>query len=449
MKSSLKVLLLLFVSLAVGAGPAFGQGFSPKKMWDLTVTVNAPNAVVYVDNVPAPGGTAKVAGGPHNVKVHAEGYFDFNGPVVVTGNMTFPVQLTPQGFPLTVRVPVPGARIFVDGTEVTGTVPLVTSGAHAVQVSAPGFLDYNATVNVLSPMTFDVALQRGLNLVINVNVPNALISVDNAPIQGNSVTVAQGPHNLTVQADGYQDWNGMVNVQRNMTFPVRLVSSGFPLTIRVNAPAATISVDGANVTGTVPSVARGPHTVRVSAPGYKDYTSVVNVAAPLTLDVVLQSAGFALTVNANVSNAMVTVNNTPKGPAPYSEILPPGTYSVRVTADGYTDYVATIPLSRPVNLNVQLTAANSTLSFVIPQMYRDPEMRQGDPRGQLRIYVDNRLANPNRESEGISVTPGRHTIRVTTGAFSAQVGDLDVQPGQSYVIQLYMQMDVSTAQPSQ
>ena len=90
----------------------------------------------------------KVTGGAHNVKVHADGWFDFNGPVVVNGDTTFPVTLSPQGFPLTVRVSVPNARIFIDNAEVTGTVPLVAPGAHTVQVSAPGFVAYNATINV-------------------------------------------------------------------------------------------------------------------------------------------------------------------------------------------------------------------------------------------------------------------------------------------------------------
>ena len=449
MKSIMKMSVLVVVSLAIAAGPAFSQGFSPKKIWNLTVTVNAPDAVVYVDNVLAPGGMTKVAGGAHNVKVHADGWFDFNGPVVVNGDTTFPVTLAPQGYPLTVRVSVPGARVFVDSTEVTGTVPLVAPGAHSIQVSAPGFVVYSATINVLAPMSFDVVMQPGLSLMVNVNVPNASISVDNVPIQGNVAFVSRGPHSLNVHVDGYLDWNGMVNVLNNMTFPVRMNPAGFPLAIRVGAPGATIFVDGADVTGTVPAVGRGSHTIRVTAPGFQDYNSVVTVTAPLTLDVVLQSAGFLLTVNANVAGATVSVNNTPKGPVPYSEYLPGGTYAVRVSADGYTDFAANIPLNRAVNLAVQLTPAVSTLAFVIPPGFRDPEMRQGDSRGQVRIFVDNKLVNPNRELDRIPIAPGRHSVRVASGAFSMQVGDLVVQPGLSYVLELSMDLRVRTSPSGQ
>jgi hypothetical protein len=444
MKSVMRVPVFLFVMLAILAGPAFGQGFSAKKIWALTVTVNAPNAVVFVDNELAPGGTTKVTGGAHNVKVHADGYFDFNGPVVVRGNMTFPVQLTPQGFPLTIRVSVPRAHIFVDGAEVTGTVPLVTAGAHSIQVQAQGFVVYNATVNVMAPMSLDVALQRALGLLVTVNVPNATIIIDNVPIEGTMGYVSRGPHTLSVHADGYQDWNGTVNVLNSMSFTVRLIPAGFPLTIRVNAPGASVFVDNANTTGTVPVVARGTHSIRVSAPGFQDYNSVVNVRAPLTLDVVLKSAGLLLTVNANVPGATVIVNNVPKGPVPYSEYLPPGTYSVRVTAAGYTDYAANIPLNQAVNLAVQLSAANSVLTFVIPPIFRDPDVKPGEARGQVRIFVDNTLVNPNREMERIPVAPGRHSVRIASGAFSMQLGDLVVQPGQSYVVELSMQMNVRT-----
>jgi len=448
MKSALRVLAFLVVSLGMIAGPAFGQGFAPKKIWDLTVTVNAPNAVVYVDNVLAPGGTTKVAGGAHNVKVHADGYFDFNGPVVVNGNTTFPVTLAPMGFPLTVRVNVPGARVFVDGAEVSGTVPTVAPGDHQVQVTAQGYAMYSATVSVQGPATVNVVLQPALALRINVNVPNAVITVDNVPIQGNIAYVSRGPHALNVHADGYNDWNGMVNVLNSMPFSVRLTPAGLPLTIRVNVPSAQVFVDNAEVTGSVPSVAPGPHSVRVTAPGFRDYTASVNVTAPMTLDVVLQAAGVQLSVNANVPNAQVTVNGAPKGPVPYSEFLPRGTYSVKVTANGYADYSASIALNQqPVNLAVSLQPAVSTLSFVLPPEYRDRDARPGDSRSQIRIYVDNKLVSPpGRDAQRITVAPGTHSIRVASGAFSARVDDFTVQPGQSYVIELYMGLDVREAQ---
>ena len=445
MKSAIRVLVFVIVCLGLAAGPAFGQ-FTAKKLWDLTVTVNAPNAVVYVDNVLAPGGVTRVAGGAHNVKVHADGYYDFNGPVVVSGSMTFPVTLAPAGFPLTVQVNVPTARVFVDGADVTGSVPTVAAGDHQVQVTAPGFAAYVATVTVQAPATVNVMLQPALSLRVTANVPAFSVTVDNVPVQGPVAYVSRGPHTVTVHADGYQDWTGMINVQNNMMFPVRMNPSGLPLTIRVNVPNAQVFVDNAEVTGTVPGVGRGPHNVRVTAAGFRDYTAVVNVQAPMTLDVVMQAAGTLLSINANVPNAQVSLNGADRGPAPYSEYLPRGTYAVTVHADGYADYNATINVaSAPVNLVVNLQPALSTITFVLPQDYRDPDPA-ANPRMQVRIFVDDKLVNAGKGLENISIPAGQHSVRVSSGVFSARVDNLMVQPGQSYVIQLYMGLDVRQAQ---
>jgi len=222
-------------------------------------------------------------------------------------------------------------------------------------------------------------MRPALALQVTVNVPTAVVSVDGVPAQGLTAYVAPGPHNLNVHADGYLDWNGMLTVTRNMTFAVRLNPAGFPVTIRVATPGASVFVDGTEVTGTVPTVMPGSHQVRVTAPGFMDYNATVNVTGPFSMDVVLQSA-------------------------------------------------------------------NAVISFVIPPGFQDPEIRPGDPRGQVRIFIDNRLANPNFQMQNISVAPGRHVIRVSSGAFSAQLGELVVQPGRSYVVELTMGLSVHAAQ---
>jgi hypothetical protein len=315
MKYAMRTYMLLVLVLLTAAGSVFGQGLLPKKIWNLTIAVNVPNAVIYVDNVPVQGNTAKVTGGAHNVKVHADGYADFNGPVTVAGHMTFSVRLNPLGFPLTIRVSTPNASVFLDGVDVTGTVPPVAPGSHSLRVTAPGFQEYNSNISVMAPQAIDVALQP---------------------------------------------------------------------------------------------------------------------------------AGFLLSINANVPSATVTINNLAKGGVPYSEYLPPGSYSVRVSAGGYNDYVANVMLDRAVPLNVQLSPAflPSTLTFVLPPSFRDPEARGGDQQSQVRIYIDNRLANAGREMERIPVAPGRHVVRVSSGSFSTQLAELVVQPGMSYVIELAFDLRV-------
>jgi hypothetical protein len=310
------MLTLTAAFLIVAAASVFGQGFSARKIWDLTVMVNAPGALIYVDNILVNGNTTKVSGGPHNVKVHADGYSDFIGPVVVSGNQVFNVQLRPQGF---------------------------------------------------------------------------------------------------------------------------------ALMIRVNVPNATVLLDGADVTGMVPNVAPGQHTVEVTAVGFRPYTSMVNVAGPMTMDVQLRRMpGFPLTVVANVPNATVILNDEARGKTPYTEYLPPGQYSLRVSAPGYADFIANVTMSKPMTMNVQLQRQlpPPTFSVIIPPAYLNPGPRPGDPRSQIRIFVDGQQVDSRNEMERFPVQPGRHSIRVASGAFSIQVGEVDMQPGMSYSFEVSMDLKV-------
>ncbi len=288
-------------------------------------------------------------------------------------------------------------------------------------------------------------------LTVVVNVPNAVIYVDNQQLPGNQMKVPGGLHNVKVMADGYLAFNGPVNVTGDTTFPVNLEPlrpvrpRGFPLSVNVNVPSAAVFVDGAQVPAAAAVlVAPGPHTVQVTAPGYQPYSANVNVTGPTTLNVPLALLGFALTVTSNVPGAVVAINNVPKGPAPYSEVLPPNTYTVRVSARGFVDYIATVSLDRPLVITAPLqpVVIPSTLSFVIPQPFHDPDMHPEDPRSEVRIFIDGQLVNPRHEMERIAVQPGRHRIRIASGAFSVELGDIEFRPGTSYVLELGMDVKV-------
>ncbi len=225
-------------------------------------------------------------------------------------------------------------------------------------------------------------------LTVVVNVPGAVVYIDNQQVPGNQMKVPGGLHNVKVMADGYLAFNGPVNVRGDTTFPVNLQAAappppprpmqpaGYPLSVVVNVPSAAVFIDGAQTQGTA-IVSPGPHMVQVAAPGYQGYSATVNVRGPLTLNVPL-----------------------------YPIVLP------------------------------------STLSFVIPRPYHDPEIRPEDPRSEVRIFIDGRLVNPHREMERIPVQPGRHRIRVASGAFSVELGDMEIQPGTSYVLELGMDVKV-------
>jgi hypothetical protein len=283
------------------------------------------------------------------------------------------------------------------------------------------------------------------DLTISVNVPGSTIMVDGAQIAGIATKVAGGSHTVKVQAPGYADFTGTVSVSANMTYTVRLVPILFPLTISVSTPGAQVIVDNIDVTGKIPNVTLGSHTILVTAPGYQDYNATIDVQAATTISVVLQPAGVLVTVKTDAPGAEVFINNLDKGAAPFSDYLVPGSYTLQVSADGYADYVATLAVDKAMTINVQLKALPpATISFVIPAGFRDTSLRQGDAVGQIKIWVDGKLANPKQEIEKIAIPAGKHKIRVTTGALSLTVPDFVAQSGVSYVIDFTITVQVKT-----
>jgi len=375
-------MILVAAFLAAASSAVSAQSLLPKKIWQLTISVNVPGAAIYVDNALIQGSTTSVAGGAHNVKVLAPGYFDFNGPVAVNSDQTFTVVLQPRVFPVTLNVNVPGAVVTVDGARVAPGTLNLGFGNHVVQATAAGYQDYQVTLNVSGAITFNVNLQPQL----------------------------------------------------------------FPVTIRVNVPGAIVTVDGARIASGTANLAPGAHTLQVTADGYQGYTGTLNVSAAATIAVNLNALTYMLTVNSNVREAGVVVNNVAKGGVPYTEQLPPGTYTVTVSAKGYADFVTGITLDRPTTVNAVLQRAAATISILVTPGFLDPDAKPRDALGLLKVFVDGKLANPQKETERISIPSGTHKIRIVSGGLSFPLDDFNFQGGANYALELSLGIKVKPTQ---
>ena len=99
----------------------------------------------------------------------------------------------------------------------------------------------------------------------------------------------------------------------------------------------------------------GPYTVRVEMERYRVFETRISMTSnPLSLTVKLVAEGtvqqpgrFALTVNTNVAGAQVFLNNGQVGVAPLTVQVDRGNYSVRVSAPGYQDYLASVNVAGP------------------------------------------------------------------------------------------------------
>jgi hypothetical protein len=289
------------------------------------------------------------------------------------------------------------------------------------------------------------AQMGGFTVTIVVNAPNATIFVDNNPISGNVVRLPSGVHSFRVTAPGYQQYVLNTTILANYTINAQLRPLGFSLTIQTNVGGAAIFVDGTQISGNVIIVTPGGHTVRVTADGYNDFNTTVNIVnAPMVVNVPLVLAGYTLTVNANVQGASVQIDGALAGQTPFAQVFPVGTHNVTVSAPGYISFGTSVSLTAPIVVNAQLQQSLATLNFTFPRGFLDPNNK--DAAGLIRIFIDGRLVGQGRDFSGIQIAPGVHRIFVQSGGLFVQGGDYAFSPGVSYTIELFMELRVRAQQ---
>lgn len=212
------------------------------------------------------------------------------------------------------------------------------------------------------------------NLVIQVNVPNYTIWVNNKQIVGNTLSVLPGDYNILVKANGYADWRRSVFVNRNTNVSVNMAKLAEKL--------------------------------------------------------------YNLSINTNVANSTIYINNQQYSTGGLNTGLPRGNYQVEVRANGYTSYFSNIYLDRNINLVANLQPlGNATVNIVIPSYLLNSSVP--NPSNQIKVF-DNGQYIP-----GLSfvATPGNHLIRVESGGFAIEK-HYTFNSGQTYTIEPFFDFNI-------
>jgi hypothetical protein len=132
--------------------------------------------------------------------------------------------------------------------------------------------------------------------------PGALIDIDgegrgSAGSSGQfTASLAPGDHQVRVQADGFEAWRGTVNVDAagsRFEVPMRRRATTGRLSISSSEPGTEITIDGRSLglktlAGNAMShdgLQPGPHLIRASKQGFKDWEGTAMVTAGETVRV--------------------------------------------------------------------------------------------------------------------------------------------------------------------
>lgn len=153
----------------------------------------------------------------------------------------------------------------------------------------------------------------------------------------------------------------------------------------------------------------GPYSVRVSAPGYQDYTTTIQMTArALNLRVRLRTAPqppqarHTVVITCNVPRAQVYINGERVGTAPVRVQLQAGSYSLKVSAPGHADLNEVIAVRADMTYSAVLQGRQHRLSVTANVV-------------GARVYVDGALVGTT-PFEG-EFAPGTHEVRLSAPGF--------------------------------
>ncbi|RTH04126.1 S-layer protein [Thermus scotoductus] len=305
--------------------------------------------------------------GRHEVELRLAGYQPYR--VTVNPRPGERVQVFAQLVPearqgtLAVTSSPSGAEVYVEGT-LRGRTPLSLSlpeGRYAVELRAPGYEPYQATVQVRRGETtrLDVRLNpvsRTGILLLESSPTGAEVYV-NGTLRGRTplrLVLEEGTYQVELKAPGYEPYRATVRVERGretrVSATLRPIRTG-ELYLEARPEGAEVYIDG-RLMGRAPlrmTLEAGLHEVRVVAPGYGEYRAQVEVrpGESVRLYVELVPVRAVLELYLNVE-ARVFLDGKEVGVAKggYLRLEAPfGEHQLTLVAPGYRTLVETVRIT--------------------------------------------------------------------------------------------------------
>jgi Domain of unknown function (DUF4384)/PEGA domain len=271
------------------------------------------------------------------------------------------------------------------------------------------------------------------SLQVNSNVGGAAVLIDGVRV-GNtplSVNVGAGQRNVRVVAEGYREETRAVNITggqtTSVTFNLQPIVQNGQLTVIPNPSSADVYVDNVRVgRGTTSvNIPAGQHNVRVSANGFQDFSTNINVTAGGTVTV-------RATLTPTVQNGTLVINTT-QGASVFVDgvrvgtgntqiVIPSGAHNVRVTLEGYQDFNASVN----VRAN-QTTTVDARLQGLQGQLVVRSQI------ATARVFINGEEVGRIGNDGGIRIQnlpAGTHELVVIAPGYRAFVTNFTIQPGQ-------------------
>ncbi|MGB5579841.1 MAG: SUMF1/EgtB/PvdO family nonheme iron enzyme [Woeseia sp.] len=296
--------------------------------------------------------------GSYTVNVAKKGFYDASQSFVVGEEPSATVAIELRKLPGQLTVTTDEALdavITVDGTMV-GTPPFgpleLQPGVHTVSVRAENYLPYDHRLDVPGLGLYqdlDVQLvPRWASVSFTTNPAGAAIyrGEEQLGVTPATLQLDEGRHELMVVREGFKPWDGVVNAVANVAQELPLIElepANAQLLVNSIPLGANVSVNGRYRGQSPVRLALSPdvnYQIGLSKAGYGSTERRVRLAAAAseTITVDLTARVGEVTINAWPEDAVVYINDRPRGSGSLTLQLPSAPQRLEVRKAGYQSF---------------------------------------------------------------------------------------------------------------
>jgi len=232
-----------------------------------------------------------------------------------------------------------------------------------------------------------------------------LINNEKKGITPISIPLKEGSYEIVVKKDSYEDFEKKdINIEKNKTLDLGVIKltplpSYATLEVETTPTNAKLYINGEEkglTPYTVDKLKPGEYEIKITKSGYEDYKDKIALKDNENKTMKIQlskisvtppppSYGF-LSVDSDPPGANVYVNNKNIGKTPINSYqLEPGSHTIKLSLDGYNDYIFNVTISSNSTKNlgkISLAKVITGYNFIVRLLYYD-----GKPRADQYIQV--------------------------------------------------------------
>jgi hypothetical protein len=353
-----------------------------------------------------------------------------------------------------------GAEVYLSN-RYAGRTPLsmeqLRVGEYVMRIEQPGYQVWSRTIRInpnrTTTMHADLErIKQYGSIAVRCNEDSARIYLD-GQYKGHSEKnrnvileqVTEGSHDIRVTLNGYRDWSQRVQVRPNQRVQVnitleRIIQTG-TIIIRSNEDNARIYLDEQykgrterNRNIVLEDIPEGYHDVRITLDGYIDWSQSIQlrpsqrIQLNVNLERVVRTG--TLEIDSNEDNARIYLDGeyqrrTSINRSVRIDNLREGTYELRITKEGYLDYIN----------NIRITPGQTYYIDV----RLEPEQREGTiaincNESNARIFINGiykATTSANQRRIIDELQEGVYEIAVIKDGFRTWLDEVRVYPGET------------------